>query len=705
MSKQQTISSFFTKKKRKREEDVYDNIKEEEVNLKKKKKEEKKEIIENHSDDIVEEDDINNDEKIKRIKKVKIIGETNYNYSKFEQPKEEEVKGMNGIYYLYFAKTMKEISETSSRIQKTETLTNFFRTIILISPNDLLASIYLCTNQLAPSYEGIELGIGDGVLMKAIAESYGKSVGDVKKMNQKLGDLGSVAEQAKMTQRTLIKMKNLSIQDVYNGFKYISSSSGKSSQKKKIDKIQSLLISGRECEPLFLVRSLQSKLRIGLGEETVLTSISHSIILTNKEIINIEELKKSEEELKIVYSQLPNYDKIIKELLKSGFKNLKKECNLSSGIPVKPMLAKRATQVSELFDKFGDGLFTCEYKYDGERAQIHLNNEKITIFSRNLENNTSKYPDILNIILKSKKENINNFILDCEVVGIKDGKILPFQTLMTRGRKDIKIENIQIKICLFSFDLLYLNGQSLLNESLLKRRQLLYNSFNQIENEFKFATKLDSTNPEEIQSFMNDSIQNLCEGIMVKSLEKDATYFPAKRSMNWLKLKKDYMENGIGDSLDLVPIGAYFGQGKRKGVYGGFLLAIYNSENEEYQSICKIGTGFSDEQLIQFSKEFEIIKEPKSYYKFNDSHKPDIFFDLSKVWEVKCADITLSPKHLAAIGLIDPSKGIALRFPRFIRVRDDKSPEEATNQDEVVDMYQSQSNKVQSNQKNDDLSD
>ena len=563
--------SFFTKKKRKREEEGSEV--EKPVEVKKKKKEEIKEEIKEMKDEEI---------KKKEIKKCQIIGESNYNYEKYEVLKEEMKGKTGGIHYLFFAKTMKEISETSSRIQKTEILSNFFRTIIEMSPNDLLPSIYLCTNQvnnnkkkenffliliifkLAPSYEGIELGIGDGVLMKAIAESYGKSVQDVKKLNQKLGDLGSVAEQAKMSQRTLIQMKYLTIEDVYNGFKYIANSIGKSSQKKKIDKIQSLLISSRECEPLFLVRSLQSKLRIGLGEETVLTSISHSILLSKKEKITIEELKKSEEELKIVYSQLPNYDIILKELILNGFSsNLKEVCKLSSGVPVKPMLAKRATRVSELFDKFGqDNLFTCEYKYDGERAQIYLSeiNNKITIFSRNLENNTTKYPDILNIILKSKKENIKSFILDCEVVGIKDGKILPFQTLMTRGRKDIKIENIQIKICLFSFDLLYLNGISLLNETLLKRRELLYNSFNEIKDQFQFATKLDSKNPEEIQLFMNDSIQNLCEGIMVKSLEKDSSYFPAKRSMNWLKLKKDYMDSAGGDSLDLIPIGGYYGQ-------------------------------------------------------------------------------------------------------------------------------------------------
>uniref|UniRef100_A0A674IZ33 DNA ligase n=1 Tax=Terrapene triunguis TaxID=2587831 RepID=A0A674IZ33_9SAUR len=613
------------------------------------------------------------------------------------------------VPYLAVARTFERIEEVSARLKNIETLSNLFRSVIALSPSDILPCIYLCLNRLGPAYKGLELGIGETILMKAVAQATGRQLDQIKAEAQEKGDLGLVAESSRSNQRTMFTPPKLSAAGVFSKLQEIARMTGSASMNKKIDIIKGLFVACRHSEARYITRSLGGKLRIGLAEQSVLSAIAHAVSLTPPgqgfppEVLDAGQGKSAEarkawlEEqtqiLKQTFCELPSYDIIVPILLEHGVESLPQHCKITPGIPLKPMLAQPTKGIGEVLKRFEEAAFTCEYKYDGERAQIHiLENGDVHIYSRNQEDNTSKYPDIISRIPKVKKGSVRSCILDAEAVAWDPEKrqIQPFQVLTTRKRKDVEAAEIKVQVCLYAFDILYLNGESLVKEPFSRRRQLLHESFVETEGELMFATSMDTCSLDEISEFLDQSIKDSCEGLMVKTLEVDATYEIAKRSHKWLKLKKDYLE-GVGDTLDLVVIGAYLGKGKRVGIYGGFLLACYDEESEEYQSICKIGTGFTEESL---EKHYSFLKvgdlKPRPYYRWDSSTEPNHWLAAVQVWEVKCADLSISPVHKAAIGLVDEEKGISLRFPRFLRVRDDKKPEEATTSSQVAELYRQQ---------------
>merc|ERR1711939_308449 len=407
---------------------------------------------------------------------------------------------------------------------------------------------------------------------------------------------------------------------------------------------------------------------------------------------------------------------IIPAMLEHGIFNLRDNCKLQPGVPLKPMLAKPTKAITEVLDRFENQTFTCEYKYDGERAQIHYvakdspqqyrgpasaatkteSGGLAAIFSRNSEDLSKKYPDILAKLNTWVKPDTKSFVLDCETVAwdLIEKKVLPFQQLMTRKKKDVKIEDVKVKVCVFAFDLLFLNGDAVVGKSLRERRELLHASFIPVEGEFTFATSMDGQEIDEIQQFLDESVKASCEGLMVKMLDgSESGYEPSKRSRNWLKVKKDYL-NGVGDSLDLVVLGAYHGKGKRTSWFGAFLLAAYNPETQMFESVCNIGTGFSEAILEEFHKELSdiIIERPKPFYSHSTvkNDQPDVWFEPRFVWEVKTADLTLSPRYRAAMDEMGGKNGISLRFPRFVHKREDKKPEDATTSMAIAEMYRKQ---------------
>ncbi|KAM7060114.1 DNA ligase 1 [Molossus nigricans] len=615
------------------------------------------------------------------------------------------------VPYLAVARTFEQIEEVSARLRMVETLSNLLRSVVALSPQDLLPILYLSLNCLGPPQQGLELGVGDGVLLKAVAQATGRQLDIIRAQAAEMGDVGLVAENSRSTQRLMLPPPALTASGVIAKFREIARLTGSASTAKKMDIIKGLFVACRYSEARFIARALSGRLRLGLAEQSVLAALAQAVSLTPPgqefppAVVDAGKGKTAEarktwlEEqgmiLKQTFCEVPDLDRIVPVLLEHGLERLPEHCRLSPGVPLKPMLAHPTRGVSEVLKRFDEAAFTCEYKYDGQRAQIHaLEGGEVKIFSRNQEDNTGKYPDIISRIPKIKLPSVTSFILDTEAVAWDREKkqIQPFQVLTTRKRKEVDAAEIQVQVCLYAFDLIYLNGESLVREPLSRRRQLLRENFVETEGEFVFATSLDTKDMDQISEFLEQSVKDSCEGLMVKTLDVDATYEIAKRSHNWLKLKKDYLD-GVGDTLDLVVIGAYLGRGKRAGRYGGFLLASYDEESEELQAICKLGTGFSDEELEEYHQSLQalVLPTPRSYVRVDGAVAPDHWLEPSTVWEVRCADLSLSPVYPAARGLVDSEKGISLRFPRFIRVREDKTPEEATTSAQVAWLYRKQS--------------
>ena len=556
-------------------------------------------------------------------------------------------------------------------------------------------------------------------------------IAHVKEKYEEEGDLGKVAQMCKSKQRTLgfgSKPKPLTIMQVLTIFREIAHIAGSQSQKLKVDLIKKMLVATQNpIEAKYIIRGLQGKLRIGLAQSTVLTSLAHALAFTipstvktanpnllvegdkgDIEVKNIQayldssapiekRLEAAVNIVKQVYSEVPSYDALLNAALKVPLPQLHEACAFQPGIPVVPMLAKPTKSIQEVLSRLNGLKFTCEYKYDGERAQIHKTADgKLKVFSRNLLETSAKYPEVPLFVEEAAKAfKVDSFVLDAEVVAYNPqiGKLVPFQVLSTRKKTEESAATAKVQVIIQAFDLMYLNGKSLLTTRLEERRTLMKKHFLPVESKFQYATSLDFVEDGDttaLEQFLEAAVKGQCEGLMVKTM--DDVYEPSRRSLNWLKLKKDYLD-GLGDSFDLVPIGAYHGRGKRTGVYGAYLLACYDEETEEFQSVCKIGTGFSDEDLQTLSAELNKhkIEGKSSQYNVTDQLECDVWFDAVQVWEVKAADLSKSSAHRGAVGKTgEPGRGIGLRFPRFERIRDDKRPDQATSSEQVLDIYYNQ---------------
>lgn len=567
-----------------------------------------------------------------------------------------------------------KMENTTKRLELTQHLVDLFKS----TPTESISKIvYLIQGKLRPDFEGVELGLAEKLAIHAISKSSGIPIRKINEAYSEDGDLGRAAVKIlEKKKQTTFLAQDITVERVYDTLYKIAKLEGPRSQDLKMKYVSSLLNDATPQEAKFILKILMGTLRLGIADNTVMDALAVAFTGSKENRVKLEEAYNVSSDLGMVAEVLAN----------KGLSGLD-EFHVSVFNPIRPMLAERVKSEQEAIEKLGRE-FAAEYKLDGERVQIHLKDHRVVLFSRRLENITNYYPDIVEKVPKALKT--TEVILEAEAVAVNEntGEFLPFQELMHRRRKyDIEKMVTKYPITVNLFDVLYLNGKELLNEPYQVRRKKLEDIT--IEDDFvKIVQKTLVHSESEIEDFMENAINAGCEGLMLKVL--DAPYRAGARGSNWLKLKREY-RNELGDSLDLVVIGAFFGKGKRTGKYGTLLLASYNSDDDTFDSICKVGTGFTDENLDQLyqilSSKVTIKKNPR----INSGIEPDVWFEPELVIEVIASEITLSPVHTAAKNVIRKGSGLALRFPKFTgKIRTEKSPEDATTNEEVIQMYRSQ---------------
>ena len=572
-----------------------------------------------------------------------------------------------------------EMFEMMEKTTKRIELTNILVELLKKTPKKIIPNIvYLLQGIIRPNFEGVELGIAEKLAIRAISKSAGLPIKKIEDDYRECGDLGLTASNIlKIKTQTTFTAEKITVERVYETLFKIAKLEGKGSQDLKMKYISSLLNDATPLEAKFVLKILLGTLRLGIAENTVMDALA--IAFTGK--------KENRVQIENAYNVSSDLGKVSLIVATDGIDEIKK-FKISLFSPIRPMLADRVQSEKDVIKKMPEQ-FVAEYKLDGERVQIHMQSDKIVLFSRRLENITQYYPDIVERF--GKTLNVNEGVFEAEIVPINEntGEFLPFQELMHRRRKHKLDEAVlQYPITVNFFDVLYYDKKDCLNLEYTERRKILEQIVHE-DNFSKLVPMLFVKNENEIEDFLENSINAGCEGLMLKA--PSAPYRAGMRGSNWLKLKREY-RNELGDSLDLIVIGAYFGRGRRTGLYGTLLLATYNPEKDNLPSICKVGTGFTDESLDQLyqilSNKVTLKKNPRIVSEM----EADIWFEPELVLEIVASEITLSPIHKTGLDLIRKSSGFALRFPKFTgKIRYEKAVEDASTGEEVFALYKRQS--------------
>jgi DNA ligase 1 len=566
-----------------------------------------------------------------------------------------------------FADYLSRLEKTASRNKITEILADLLKKS---SSEEVDKVCYLSLGQLAPSYVGMEFNLAEKLMIRAVSKAFNSPEEKVKEEYKRVGDLGEVGRKFKVKSQE----KKMSVSDVYQKLYEIAMENGNGSVERKISKMANLLneVDALSCK--YIIRVPLGKLRLGFSELTVLDALSWMIAGDKSRRKEIEE----------VYNVRTDIGQIARLIKNKGLHGLK-GIGIQIGVPVMPALCQRLPNAEEIIKKMKK--VAVEPKYDGTRLSVHFSKNKlIRMFTRNLENVTHMFPDLAEAV--NKEIEAKEVILDGEAIGFnpETGKFLPFQETIKRKRKyEIGNKAKEIPLKYFVFDILFKNGRDLINLPLNQRRKILEETILKDSKIFKISPQIVTEKSQEIKKFHRIQIKKGLEGVVVKKWE--AFYDPGRRGYTWVKFKQEKGKKGGGlsDTLDCVIMGYYQGKGKRASFgIGAFLVGIKESiSSEKILTISKIGTGLSDEQWREMRKRIEkafVSKKPKSYL-VDKNLTPDVWCSPSIVVEIEADNITKSPIHTATL---------ALRFPRLIRFRDDKSVEQATTLKEALKIFRLQ---------------
>ena len=582
--------------------------------------------------------------------------------------------------YAVIADAYEKIEAASKRLEMTDLLVDLLKN----TPKDIIAKVvYLTQGKIYPDFVDLEIGVAEKLAVKALVRASGRTESEIEEDLKKSGDIGETTQSflAKKKQVTFFQ-KTLTAQRVYETLDKMAKTTGSGAVDSKMALLAGLLSDASTKEAKYIIRTVTGNLRLGIADMTVLDALA----------IAYGGGKEARELIERAYNISSDLGRVANIVAEQGLEGIKK-FQVVVFEPIRPMLAERLSSPEEILEKLG-GKCIAEYKYDGERVQMHKKGDEVTLFSRRLENISDQYPDAVELVKQHVKAKEAILEGECVAMDLETGEMRPFQELMHRRRKyGIERAMEQYPVSLFMFDALLVDGRDLTLEVYPVRRRALEKTISK-SSKVTVATHITTSSAKELEAFFEEAIEDGCEGLMCKSIGKESVYQAGARGWLWIKYKRDY-KSEMTDTVDLVVVGAFHGRGKRAGTYGALLLATYNPKMDTFETVTKCGTGFTDKDLVNLFETLQKHVIPRKNSRVQSMLEADVWFEPAMVLEILGAEITLSPIHTCAMDSIRKGSGLAIRFPRFTgNYRLDKAAEDATISAEVVEMYRSQLKKI-----------